>query len=206
VPGARGGPGIVAAVTEPEVIRATPSARQRVVDTVVAAFAHDPAFRFFFDRDEEQSAAFAGFLFDRRVGHDAVWIVDGGASVAMWEPYPTDSSSGDGELSLPSQTLARLAEYDAVVHKLLPRTPHAYLGVLATHPDFWGRRWGRTVMAPGMRQARTDGLPAYLETTTENNVEMYRRAGWEVTEFVTVATVPVWVMRAQSQQIDEPSR
>ncbi len=61
------------------------------------------------------------------------------------------------------------------------------------------------VMAAGLREAEAAGLPAYLETTTEHNMQMYRRAGWQVTGSVTVASVPVWVMRAQSQRGEEPS-
>jgi hypothetical protein len=71
------------------VTRATGADRDRVVETVVAAFATDPAFRFFFPDDDtyaEHAGVFAGHLFDKRVDLGTVWIVDGGSAVAMWQP------------------------------------------------------------------------------------------------------------------------
>lgn len=189
-------------MTQFEVTRATPDARRRTVETVVSAFAADPAFRYFF-RDggafAAQATMFAGHLFDRRVRSGTVWVIDGGASVAMWDgPGPADPHSEPSPamaLQLPSETLARLEAYDAAVHMALPSTPHWYLGVLATHPRSAGRRWGRAVMAPGVASATSAGLPAYLETTNPDNVALYRRAGWEVTASITVEALSVWVMR-----------
>ncbi len=187
-------------VNPPQVSVATPDARARVVDTVVAAFVADPAFRFFFQDDAafgDQASAFAGYLFDRRVARGAVWIIDGGASVAMWDPPSTpdgDLSSGQPTLKLPPDALARLDAYEAAVHNVLPTRPHWYLGVLATHPTFAGRRWGRAVMAAGLQRAAEDAVPAVLETTNPHNVEVYRRAGWKVTDEMTFQTIGIWIM------------
>ncbi|MEU4564687.1 GNAT family N-acetyltransferase [Actinoplanes sp. NPDC023936] len=96
--------------------------------------------------------------------------------------------------ALPPAELARMRAYDDAVHAALPAYPFWYLGVLGTHPDWTGRRWGHAVMAAGLRRAAEDGLPAILETSTPGNVEMYRRAGWQV-----IATVehplPSWIMQ-----------
>jgi hypothetical protein len=43
----------VAAVDHPDVVVATPADRERVVDTFVAAFAADPALRYFFPDDAD---------------------------------------------------------------------------------------------------------------------------------------------------------
>ena len=85
--------------------------------------------------------------------------------------------------------------WDATVHHLLPPTPHWYLGVLATDPAHAGRRWGRAVMEHGLARAAAEGLPAYLETATESNVDLYRRSGWEVTGTEVVGPVTAHVMR-----------
>jgi hypothetical protein len=171
-----------------------------VVDTVVTAFEADPAFRFFFPDDasyRDLAGRFTGYLFDRRVSLGTVWIVEGGASVSMWDPPNAtagDLAEGPPSPDLPAGVIARLQAYDAVVHAALPSAPHWYLGVVATHPDRAGRRWGRAVMAAGLQDAAVSGLPAYLETTNPHNVEIYRRAGWEVTESVTVQTLKVWIL------------
>jgi ribosomal protein S18 acetylase RimI-like enzyme len=90
---------------------------------------------------------------------------------------------------------ARIDRYEEAVHQALPDEPHWYLGVLATHPAHAGRRWGRAVMAAGLRQAREDGLAACLETTMPANVELYEREGWQLAATVAVEPLSVRVMR-----------
>jgi ribosomal protein S18 acetylase RimI-like enzyme len=184
-------------VQAPLVTTATPADRDRVVTTVVAAFVADPAFRYFFPEDStyaENAPAFAGWLFDRRVHSGGVWVAGGGAAVSMWEKS-VDAPSDPLPLVLAADAQARLDQYDHEVHGLLPRDPHWYLGVLATHPDHAGQRLGRAVMAAGLARAAADGLHSVLETTNPDNVGLYRRGGWEVVEQVVVdGSLTVWVM------------
>jgi ribosomal protein S18 acetylase RimI-like enzyme len=184
---------------QPEVSRATPADREQVVRTFVAAFVDDPALRFFFPSDPTYprlASAFAGWLFDKRVRRGTVRVIGGGASVAMWDPPLDVSQTGTSyALNLPPDALKRVAAYDAAVDAILPETPYWYLGVLATHPDHAGQGWGRTVMAEGLRRAARDGVPAYLETSSQRNVEIYQRAGWETVASIPVDALDVRVMR-----------
>jgi ribosomal protein S18 acetylase RimI-like enzyme len=181
-----------------DVERATAADRQQVVETVVAAFDRDPAFRFFFQdpvtRDAE-AAVFAGALFDQRVAPGTTWVIDGGRSLAMWDA-PGGWSSEEEKLAVSDEALARLDDYHRAVQGLFPRSPSKfwYLGVLATHPSHAGRRLGRAVMKPGLAAAAAAGLPAYLETTNEANVAMYERAGWRVSGSTHLDDLPIWVL------------
>jgi ribosomal protein S18 acetylase RimI-like enzyme len=185
---------------QPHVTRATRASRERVVDTVVTAFAADPAFRFFFPDAAsfvDQATTFTGHLFDKRVDRGTIWIIDGGTSVAMWdEPSgAADESLGDDSaLRLPANCIGRLDAYHTAVRKALPSEQFWYLGILATHPTGRGRGWGRMVMAPALELAAEAGLPAYLETTNPQNIGLYRRAGWEIRESITVDSLAIWVM------------
>jgi hypothetical protein len=176
-------------------VRATAADRDGVVRTVVAAFVADPAFRYFFPDDTypELVATFAGWLFDKRVDRGSIWVVSGGASVAMWDA-PGESRT-PRPLDLPPEALARLTGYDNAVHHELPDEEHWYLGVLATHPDHAGQRLGRHVLQPGLEAATASGLPAYLETSTSKNESIYERAGWRTTATTPVGQLLVRVMR-----------
>jgi GNAT superfamily N-acetyltransferase len=182
-------------VSSPEVRLATDLDRDRVVATVLAAFADDPAFRFFFPDPASyavDAAAFVRHLFDERVGFGTVWVVDGGSAVAMWNPPNAVTADLSGRLS--SAALARLERYDAAVHAHLPDQPHWYLGILATHPDQAGQGWGRLAMARGLERARQDQVPAVLETVTAVNVEIYAASGWQLVTTVVVDPLEVRVM------------
>ncbi|WP_020523559.1 GNAT family N-acetyltransferase [Catelliglobosispora koreensis] len=175
-------------------VRATPAARIRVVDTVVAAFAEDPAFNYFFDKDDfrAQAAALAGYLFDKRVIDGNVWVIDGGLSVSMWDS--PDADPPYMSLPLPEHVVDRISDFEASVSHFLPAEPYWYLGVLATHPAHAGNRWGRQTMQAGLDEAAKDELPAYLETATPGNLDLYRRSGWSIVG-ETKTPIPAWVMR-----------
>ncbi|SNT45627.1 Predicted acetyltransferase [Asanoa hainanensis] len=179
------------------VERATAAHRQQVVETVVAAFDQDPAFRYFFrdplTRDAE-AAEFAGHLFDLRVAPGTTWVIDGGLSLAMWDA-PASWSADEPKLAVSDEALARLDDYHRAVQGFFPRgEPFWYLGVLATHPSAAGRRLGRAVMRPGLEAAAEAGLPAYLETTNKGNVALYERAGWRVSGSTHLDDLPIWVL------------
>jgi ribosomal protein S18 acetylase RimI-like enzyme len=186
-------------VTVPEITVATPADRDRAIGSLVAAFVGDPVLRHLFPDDAtypRYAAAFFGRLFDKRVRRGTIWTVDRGSSVAMWDAPGTADEPADGDLAdvLPADALARADAYDEAVHAALPSTPFWYLGVLGTHPELAGRRWGRAVMRAGLLRAAEDGLPAVLETSNPANVEIYRRAGWDVLSVVQARPLTIWIM------------
>jgi ribosomal protein S18 acetylase RimI-like enzyme len=187
-------------VTVPEITVATWADRAGVTGSLVAAFANDPVLRYLFPDDAtypRYAAAFFGHLFDRRVRQATIWTIRHGASVAMWDAPATEHGPQDELLAaqLPADALARVNAYDEAVHAALPTTPFWYLGVLGTHPDHAGRRWGHAVMGAGLRRAAADGLPAVLETSNPANVEVYRRAGWQVVRVVAAEPLTIWIMQ-----------
>jgi ribosomal protein S18 acetylase RimI-like enzyme len=56
--------------------------------------------------------------------------------------------------------------------------PHAYLGLLATHPDFRGHGIAQRLLAENLAELDARGIPAYLESTNPVNDHRYERAGF----------------------------
>ncbi|MDH6460081.1 hypothetical protein M2302_000232 [Micromonospora sp. A200] len=186
-------------MTAPEITVATPEDRERIISSLVAAFTKDPVLRYLFPDEAtypRYAAAFFGHLFDKRVSRETIWTIERGASVAIWEPPASQSEWPDDDLvaQLPADALARVHAYDEAVHAALPAAPYWYLGVLGTHPQNAGRRWGHAVMTAGLLRAAADDLPAILETSNPDNIEVYGRAGWEVVRAFT-EPLPTWIMR-----------
>lgn len=185
--------------TQPEITVATPVDRDRTVDSLVVAFARDPAVRYMFP-DQQTYPAYAGaffsYLFDKRVRGRTIWTIAGGASAAIWEaPGAGGQPPVEGLAArLPADALARVDAYDAALAAALPPTPFWYLGVLGTHPAYAGRGWGRAVMRVGLRRAAAEGLPAVLETSNPANVDLYRRAGWQVVRQLS-EPLTIWIMQ-----------
>jgi ribosomal protein S18 acetylase RimI-like enzyme len=191
-------------VQQPDLISqvtvATAADRTRVVDSLIAAFSGDPVLRHLFPDDTSYpryAGVFFGLLFDRRVPHGTVLTIGGGDSVAMWQRPDAVDTPDDTEVLatlLPADALERMRRYDLAVRAALPATPFWYLGVLGTRPERAGQGWGRAVMRAGLRHAAADGVPAVLETSNPGNVELYRRAGWQVIRQMAAGPLTIWVM------------
>ncbi|HVC69555.1 MAG TPA: GNAT family N-acetyltransferase [Acidimicrobiales bacterium] len=174
--------------------------RGRVIASVAAAFAHDPAWSFLCGDDYDRLAPqFAGALFDTRVGSGHVWVTDDLASVAMWDPPGKVPSSQSERLWKAYRAVAgeaawqRLSEYESAIDKVRPATTYWYLGVLATHPDRHGQGLASAVIAPILGRADSDGLTCCLETSTERNRQFYGRRGFsEVTDIHVASGPPTW--------------
>ncbi len=182
--------------------------RERVVRTVVSAFELDPAFRYFFPDDGnyvESASVFVGYLFDKRVGFDTVWVADDCSAASLWSPPDhmlTDESRArnfDLERSMQHviglEATARLDAYNSAVDGVLPSQPFWYLGILAVHPDSAGRGLGLAVMNAGIEFVRSNRGMAILETTNERNPEYYRRSGWHILNKIETTTPStLWIM------------
>lgn len=184
------------------VRRATVADRPDVLATVVAAFAADPCWSHLLGEEYPRLAPlFAGALFDQRVGHGTVWMLDDASSVALWDPpgASDDHEAGGSwtafDREAGSGPRARLAAYDAALAVAAPASPFWYLGVLATRPDAVGQGRASRVIEPGLAAADGDGLVCCLETSTEENADFYRRRGFVEARVVDLADgPPTWWM------------
>jgi GNAT superfamily N-acetyltransferase len=191
----------------PSSRKAHPDDRGAVLHTIVRAFAEDPLVRWFFPDDasyERRAGAFFGYLFDIRVVHGEIHVVDDCSAASLWNPPGgvrmqqmeqdrlwaayVEPGAGIGELD-------RLDAMDETVHGLRPAAAHWYLGVLATDPSRRGGGLARAVMQPILERADADDMPAFLETGTPENLPFYARFGFDVLAEARVpGGPPLWVM------------
>jgi GNAT superfamily N-acetyltransferase len=191
--------------------RAVASDRDAVVATVVSAFVHDPAFRYFFGSDagyQPKASAFVAYLFDKRIVHNTVWVTEECEAVSLWSPPDHSLTDDHRAWANQRQTLMkeavgpesanRLDIYDAMVDGGLPKEPYWYLGILAADPARAGRGYGRAVMDAGLAHVRSNNGLAVLETTNARNPGYYRRAGWELLTTIQSETPSTtWILGAR---------
>lgn len=67
-----------------------------------------------------------------------------------------------------------------------PEEPHWYLAVIGSDPDVRGSGFGQVLMQSRLDRCDTEGAPAYLESTKEENVPYYMRFGFDVTRELTI--------------------
>lgn len=76
------------------------------------------------------------------------------------------------------------------------REPHLYIPYVGVAPESQGQGLGTTLLGRTTERADEQGLPAYLEATSERNAALYERLGFEhVGPFTVLSSPPLWPMR-----------
>lgn len=76
------------------------------------------------------------------------------------------------------------------------REPHRYIPYVGVAPDGQGQGLGTRLMRPTLDRCDHEGLPAYLEATSERNAALYERLGFEhLGAFRFGNSPPLWPMR-----------
>jgi len=162
-----------------------------VTDTIARAFADDPVWGPALGGDRTSIARKASIwriFVAAAVRHPWTSIVGDGAAVAVWIP-PDGIELDHADEELLTTTVADVvgpaaaAEYFELAARFEANhrndVAHAYLSLLATHPDQRGRGIGMALLAEDL--ARLDALhvPAWLESTNPANDRRYQSVGFE---------------------------
>jgi len=133
-------------------------------------------------------ADFFTLLTEVAAGHGRVDVVDGAdgadglAATAVWFDYtkpvpePAEFDKRLAALAGPYRAhFDALGELFATHH---PHEPHWHLSFLAVHPSRQGAGLGGALMRRTHAELDRAGVPAYLEATNDDNIRLYRRAGY----------------------------
>lgn len=93
----------------------------------------------------------------------------------------------------------RVGSWQSTWSKHDPRLPHAHLGPLGVSPEAQGQHLGHRLMEHYCEALDRSGDAGYLETDRPENVNFYRRFGFEVTEEVMVLGIPNYLMWHQAK-------
>jgi GNAT superfamily N-acetyltransferase len=173
-----------------QVRRARSSDVDAVAATLARAFADDPVWGIALSSlggGTDHHNAYWRFFAVAGVDQESVWLADDGAALAVWVP--------PGGVELPSDALAELEAFNAATlgphgaaemaelyerfESNHPAEPaHAYLSLLATHPDHRGKGIGQALLRENLREWDALGVATYLESTNPANDHRYVRAGY----------------------------
>jgi GNAT superfamily N-acetyltransferase len=171
-----------------------------VAETLALAFYDDPVVMWCIDdgtRRRELLPGFFGAVARSYVVYEETYSVDGGVSAAVWAP---PGAEDDEELptvlgEVVEEYAGRLFEILGLMEEKHPAEPHYYLFLLGTRPEWQGRGLGSSLMAPVLERCDRDGVPAYLEATSERNKQLYLRHGFEVVGEIPLPDGPaMWPM------------
>ena len=187
------------------VRHATAADAAALSQTLASAFRDDPVFHWCLPdarlRDEHLARWFR-VVVDALLGHEETYCTDDATGAALWVPpdvAPLTEQQGAllGEVTaeMGETALDRSSALSAVMEENHPHDPHLYLWFTGVHASRRGQGSGGRLLRSRLARADEQGLPAYLEATTERNRSLYERHGFEVTGVLSVDDAPpLWQM------------
>ena len=176
------------------------------------AFLDDPVFSWLMPKDGKRLAQLRRY-FGLDLGHYAlphgrVWTTDDLTGAALTLP--------PGKWRVPARTtllhgsafgvhLPRAARMGATMewrHAREIRGPHYYVRDIGVHPGMQGKGLGSALMRPTLDRCDREGLPAYIEASSERSAALYERLDFKyVKELRVGGSPPLWLMIRQPQAV-----
>ncbi len=165
--------------------------RDRIGAMLARAFADDPAMRFIFpdpaDRATRLPRLFA-LLFDSDASSGTRLVTEGGGAATLWRA-PGQTSVRPVEMLLHAWpmwrafggAIGRALSVSAAIAAHFPAGDFWYLHIAGCDPAAQGGGLGGAAVRSGLERVAASGVPAYLETATEKNLDFYRSLGFAVT-------------------------
>ncbi len=187
----------------PAVRKATPADFPALAAALARAFDDDPVMDWLFPGDDRRRRN-ALRIFDIRlrqlIGQEQIYTTDDLAGAAIWALPDRWEVGLRDSLALARLLLTRrlpllFSGFQRLETEHPHKPPHFYLAVLGTDPAEQGRGVGSALLQPVLELCDREGLPAYLESSKESNVDFYSRHGFRVTSEIRLPKgPPMWPM------------
>ncbi|MFD5034574.1 GNAT family N-acetyltransferase [Streptomyces sp. NPDC058220] len=164
--------------------------RATLVRLLDEAFAHDPVSCWVFPDEAHRRKVhglFLGVFADIALAEGRVDIMEDETAMALWLQVP--AGLPEEEDDTPARMRAT-ADPDNERAELIGRLTgaihphdraHEYLLMIAVSPEHQGKGLGRALIEPVLERCDRDGIPAYLEASSERSSRLYERLGFAFT-------------------------
>ncbi|MFI8340413.1 GNAT family N-acetyltransferase [Streptomyces sp. NPDC085639] len=176
-----------------EIRQADQSDRDAVARLLDESFRTDPVSSWVFPDPDHRAAVhgkFLGVFVDVALEEGRIDYAVDGSAAALWLRIPAaDPQAEPVEDEVPARMRA-VADPDNERCELVGRLTgavhptaeeHEYLLMIAVAPGRQGEGLGTELMRPVLERCDREGVPAYLEASSERSKELYERLGWEFT-------------------------
>ncbi|MEV4192583.1 GNAT family N-acetyltransferase [Streptomyces toxytricini] len=201
-----------------EIRQADGTDRDAVARLLDEAFRDDPVSCWVFPDPAHRAAVhgkFLGVFVDVALAEGRIDYAADGSAAALWLRVPAGTPGEDGPEDDVPALMRAVADPDNERCELVGRLTgavhptseeHAYLLMIAVAPGRQGEGLGTALMRPVLERCDREGLPAYLEASSERSRRLYERLGWEFTgEAVHLPDgPPMWPMWRKPQPVAEP--
>jgi len=168
---------------------ATSKDLHRLSAVLAEAFFDDPVFGWLMPKDGKRRAQLRRY-FGLDLGHYAlphgrVWTTNDltGAALTLppgkWRVPPRTTLLHGSAFGIHLPRAARMGATMEWRHTREVRGPHYYVRDIGVHPDMQGNGLGSALLTPTLERCDREGVPAYLEASSERNAALYERHGFQ---------------------------
>jgi GNAT superfamily N-acetyltransferase len=188
---------------EARIARAARDDAARLAASLAAAFYDDPVFRWFSPDDHRRGAMLPDFFdvfVDAYLSHGETYTDDAVSGAALWAAPDADPLGAEPVYAERLEAIAgvdapRLFEIVELLEAHSPQERHYHLQFLGVLPRRQGAGLGGGLMAPILERCDRDGVPAYLEATSDRNRALYERHGFRARDDIPLPGGPaLWPM------------
>jgi ribosomal protein S18 acetylase RimI-like enzyme len=192
-------------LSAPALRHATAADVRRLATVLADAFFDDPVFGWLMPEDGRRHARlrryFAIELLHYTLPRGRVWTTSDLAGAALslppgaWRAPARVTMMEGSAFGIHLPRAARMGAAMEWRHTRELREPHYYVRDIGVHPDMQGRGLGSALMRPTLERCDREGLPAYIEASSERSAALYERLGFEhIRELHVGASPPLWLM------------
>jgi GNAT superfamily N-acetyltransferase len=171
---------------------------------LAAAFEDDPVFGWLLpDAGRRFARFFALEVGDVVLPSGTAWTSGDGAGACLelppggWRlPLRTQARHAPGFARVFGRSLPRALVTITKMERKHLREPHFYVPYVGVAPEAQGAGLGTRLLGKTLARADAEGLPTYLEATSERNATLYERLGFvHLGAFTVLGSPPLWPMR-----------
>ena len=166
------------------------------------SFANDPLLKWFFpeesSRKELSSSYFRfrikfGVLFgevyatSQNLEGLAVWYPSNKMDMTYWRMIKSGGMKLFKELGIGTvRRMMSIGDFTSELHHNQVNFPHWYLAPMGVDPDHQGKGYASRLMRSMLKRLDYEGIPCFLETQNETNVEIYKHYGFNIVGKITI--------------------
>ncbi|MFC8434982.1 GNAT family N-acetyltransferase [Streptomyces sp. NPDC057253] len=164
--------------------------RELLAGLLDAAFQDDPVSGWIFPGEEYRRTThprlMAAFV-DIVLAEGRIDVTEDGAACALWLPVPAESAEDEeGFAALreavdpDNERIELIGTLTAEVHPA--GRAHEYLWMIGVAPSRQGEGLGSALIGSVLERCDRDGVPAYLEASSERSLGLYERLGFQLVD------------------------
>lgn len=173
------------------IISAQRADKARIVDILCESFRNDPQTKYILGSTNNSAIKLErlmAYAFEYGLINGKVDISDDRNSAAIWKTRYSSKMSANllvesilFLLAFGFSGLKRISAMEKRIEAFYPEdVTFNYLWILGTDPQQQGKGYGSAILAKAIREQQLNGIPLYLETSSEANVKYYQRKGFSL--------------------------